>query len=293
MEWKEELTPKAMKLTQLELGLKLIATIDHRGWPHITLISFNKAKNPHEIVWGQFVEGSSKKNVLRNSKQAAFYMNAKMPFKFVQVKMDLERTQKGGEDCEEFSRSQMLRYMTYTNVHTAYYNQVVAATNIRPLGLFGILKGALVNFFAKSALKLKNVEEKLPEFGYKIINQVANAKVLAFIDTDGYPIIIPVFGLAAPDKHRLVFPLTQFKDELTSVIPNSKVATYVIVSAGMELTSIHVNGTLKGFKKARGVTYGIIDIDEVYNSMPPLHGVIYPKRQIRPKVTDFPTEIKS
>jgi len=293
MEWKHKLTKQAMELTQLELGLKLITTIDQRGWPHITLISFNKAKNAKKVVWGQFVEGTSKRNVLRNPKQGAFYMNANMPFKFVQVKMELERTQKGGEDCEEFSRSQMLRYMTYTNVHTAYYNRIIAATDVRPLGLMGIIKGFLINTLAKGALKDKNAEEKLPDFGYKIFNQMTNAKVMSYIDSDGYPIIIPVFGLVAPDKSKLVFPLVQFQKELNIIPKNTNVATYVIVSAGMELTNIQVNGTFTGFKKVRGFTYGIIDIDEVYNSMPPLHGVIYPKRQLRPKVTKFPKEIET
>ena len=45
--------------------------------------------------------------------------------------------------------------------------------------------------------------------------------------------------------------------------------------------------TLTSTQKIRGIKYGIIDIDEIYNSMVPFSGVIYPKLQIRPKVTEF------
>ena len=48
-----------------------------------------------------------------------------------------------------------------------------------------------------------------------------------------------------------------------------------------------IKGKFTGFQKARGITFGIIEVEEVYNSMPPLAGNVYPKLEVRPKVTDF------
>ncbi|MHA1196941.1 MAG: hypothetical protein ACTSSM_12680, partial [Promethearchaeota archaeon] len=86
--WEPTLSDEAVEFTQAEIMLKLISTIDERGWPHITLISSNHAISKDQIVWGSFVTGQSKKNVLKNPKQGIFYMTANMPFKFLQVKAD-------------------------------------------------------------------------------------------------------------------------------------------------------------------------------------------------------------
>ncbi|MHA2296617.1 MAG: hypothetical protein ACXAEU_23525 [Candidatus Hodarchaeales archaeon] len=287
LEWQDEFSEEAYELTQPEIGLKLITTVDSRGWPHVTMISSNRAKTPTQVVWGQFTEGTSKKNILNNSKQGMFYMNAEMPYKFVQAKVDYEHLKHGGEDCEHFSRGRMFRYLTYVNVHTCYYNNVKAVTSVRGLGLGGIVRGLLTNVIAKGGTKVKNPENKLPVFGQEIFNQMTSVKVISFIDTDGYPVIIPCFGLNAPDRSRLVFPLSQFKEDLEQIPEGAKVAVYVVVSENLELTNMMINGTFTGFDKFRGFKYGIIEIDEIYNSMPPLHGIIYPEIQTRPKVTDF------
>ena len=161
LKWKSEFSKEAKALTEPEIGLKVISTIDHRGWPHLTMISFNKAKTVNQVVWGQFTEGASKKNVRENPKQGIFYMSAERPFKFLQTKVELDYIKHEGEDCEVFSRGAMLRYMTYMNIHTCYYNKVVAATDIRPLGLMGIVKGFLTNIFGKNGMKTNNAEKKI------------------------------------------------------------------------------------------------------------------------------------
>ena len=38
-----------------------------------------------------------------------------------------------------------------------------------------------------------------------------------------------------------------------------------------------VRGTFRGFRRYRAVSLGTVDIEWVYNSMPPAHGQIYPE----------------
>ena len=61
--WSKELTKECIDFTAAELKLSFIATIDDRGWPHLTLITYNRAISRDQIVWGQFTEGLSKKIV--------------------------------------------------------------------------------------------------------------------------------------------------------------------------------------------------------------------------------------
>ena len=286
--WNKKFTKDGRELSDLEVGLKLLATIDPRGWPHITMISFNRAKTPEQVVWGEFTIGTSKRNVLQNPKQGAFYMNAVMPFKFLQSKITFDHRVKGGEDCEYFSRGQMLRYNTYMNVEKAYYNSVKSATPVMDLNILPIAKGLILNLFAKRKANNPNAEEKLPLLGYDLYNNPFNPKYISFIDPeDGYPLIIPCFQLRAPDRSKLIFPYSQFKEDLEKLKEGAHVSTFAVIADEIELINLVIQGTFSGSKKFGGVKCGIIEIDEVYNSMPPLAGVIYPKLKTRPKVTNF------
>ncbi|MHA1230729.1 MAG: hypothetical protein ACTSRP_05905 [Candidatus Helarchaeota archaeon] len=285
VEWKSELDEDALKLAQIDYGAKFIATIDHKKRPHITFILSNRAKTSKQLVWGQFVEGTSKKNVLNDPKQGILIMTAEAPFKFVQMKVELEEIKKEGEDIEYFSRTEFYRYNCYTNVHTAYYNSIKAAIGVRNLSILGILKGILINLIGTGIAKSKNSEKKLPNLGYKLFNGPLNPKFIAYIDkTDGFPIILPCFQIRAPDYSKIIFPLSQFKSELNSFQKGDQLAVYVM---NFEPIMLHINGKFLGYKKYRGIKYGLIDIEEVYNPMPPLSGIIYPELQTRPKVQVF------
>ncbi len=284
-EWNSEISEKGIEFTQPDIMLKLISTIAERGWPHITLIASNRAINKDKIVWGAFTEGSSKKYVKKRPKQGIFYMTAEMPFKFLQVKADFSHTTKEGEDLEHFNQSQLMRYFTYVRVHTAYYNNIIAATPVRDLPLFGIAKGIIKDIIGKGGAKTKLKEKRLNVIGYKLFATPIAVRVISYIDpTDGYPTMIPCIQLQAADHNRLVFPLSVLKEDLYQIPIDSKVAVF-----GMNFDYYNqvVKGTFTGFKKFRGIKFGVIEIEEIYNSTPPVTGVIYPKVETIPKITEF------
>ena len=120
LRWSSEISDEGIEFTQPDIMLKLISTIDDRGWPHITLISSNRAINKKQIVWGAFTEGTSKKYVKKRPKQGIFFMTAEMPFKFIQVKAEFSHTTSEGEDLEHFNKSQLMRYFTYVSSCDTY-----------------------------------------------------------------------------------------------------------------------------------------------------------------------------
>lgn len=285
-EWNSKLSEKAMKFTQPEMMLKLVATIDERGWPHLTIITSNQAFNENEIVWGQFSRGNSKKNVQNvNPKQGLFYMTIDMPFKCMRVKAKFTDIKKEGKELQHFNKSELLRYMTYMNVYKAYYNEVIAVSSIKKLSLLGLIGGILKTLIAKGGVKTNVKEEALNVIGYDLFTGVMNPKFLTYIDPqDGYPIIVPVIQLQAADHNRLVFSPSLYKEELQSIPKGEKVA---VIALNMDLASQVVKGTFRGFERSRLMNVGIIDIEECYNSSPPLPGKYYPELEVREKVTDF------
>jgi len=48
------------------------------------------------------------------------------------------------------------------------------------------------------------------------------------------------------------------------------------------MQSVLVRGTFQGFDRFRTIMLGVIDLEWVYNSMPPCHGQIYPEVEIKP-----------
>ncbi|MCK4687701.1 MAG: hypothetical protein KAT66_06205 [Candidatus Lokiarchaeota archaeon] len=284
-EWFPEASKEAIEFSQPEMMLKLVGTIDERGWPHITFIVSNQVVSKTQLVWAAFTEGMSKKNVLKNPKQGILYMTSEMPFKFLQLKVDFINISKEGEDLEHFNNAKLFRYLTYYRVHTAYYNNIIASTAVRNLPLFGIIKGILKNVIGKGGAKTKLKEKRLNVIGYKLFTTTIAVRAIVYIDpSDGYPIIIPCIQLQAADHNRLVFPPSILKEDLYQIPINSKVAVF---GMNFDFANQVVKGTFTGFKRFRGIKFGVIEIEEIYNSSPVVVGKIYPEIKTLPKVTDF------
>jgi len=282
-QWSSEFSEEVIKFTQPDIMVKLISTIDQRNWPHLTLISSNRAISKDQIVWGQFFIGKSKEYVQKNPKQGLFYMTAESPFKFIQVKADFSHTKTEGEDMEYFNNSPFMRYFTYINIYKVFYNKVVAVTPIKDLPYGGVTKKFFkeIQKSAKTGLE----EKRLNVIGYKLFTDPIGVRAIAYIDpSDGYPIIVPHLQLQAIDHNRLYFPLTALKEDLLQIPVDSKVAVF---GANFDMASQVVKGTFTGFQKVGDIEYGLIEIEEVYNSSPPITGKIYPEIQSRKKVTKF------
>jgi len=281
--WDSEFSDELIEFTQPEIMVKLVSTIDSRGWPHLTIITSNRAKSRDRIVWGQFFAGTSKENVQKNPKQGIFYMTPEAPFRFIQVKADFTHIKTEGEDLEYFNQLDFFRYLTYINVYKVFYSNVIAVTPIRVLPP-GNIPRKIFKAIEKEA-KTNLEEKRLNVIGYKLFTNKIGVRAIAYIDpSDGYPIIIPHLQLNAVDHNRLFFPLTALKEDFLKIPVNSRVA---VIGANFDMASQIVKGTFTGVQKLEDIEYGLIDIEEIYNSSPPIVGKIYPEIETRPKVDKF------
>ncbi|MHA1793462.1 MAG: hypothetical protein ACTSVI_12500 [Promethearchaeota archaeon] len=285
-DWHPTLSNDAIAFTSTEIMLKLISTIDDMGYPHVTLIISNHAVNNHEIKWGQFSQGKSKKHVTARPKIGLFYMTTEMPFKYLQVKASHSRVSTDGLDAESFNKQALLRYNTYLRVYKTYFNDVVEATNVKNLSIGGILKSAITMSMTKKNTRQEQEDIRLPSFGMKLVNGAFTPKFLSFIDpADGYPVIVPCFQARAKNSAILIFDLSQSRNYLENLSNGMKIALFAL---SKELESILVKGTFTGFKKKTGRRFGEILIEKVYNPMPPIPGSIYPEKYEREKILSFP-----
>jgi hypothetical protein len=278
-DWQTQISADGVTFTHPEIMAKMIATIDPEGFPHLTMITSNKAISPSIVKWGEFTRGLSKKYVKENPKQGVLYMTALMPFKFLQAKIHFHHLSREGDDAVDFNMMHLFRYNTYMRIYTTYFNDVIAARPIRDISLMGITKGILWNLFNHPG-KTGSFEQRLSPLGCSLFIGPINPKFISYIDTDGYPIIFPAFQARAIEGKRILVPMTQFGGDIQAISDGAKVSVFA-----MDMET--VSQMTKGILLEKNSKYAVIDITSVYNSMPPKMGEIYPHKQTRPKITNF------
>lgn len=111
-----------------------------------------------------------------------------------------------------------------------------------------------------------------------MIGKLETMKFLCYIDEDGYPAIVPMVPGVAADSRRLLWVPTVFRRALLDLREGTPVAVY---AATMEMESVLVRGTFAGYRRRLGWRVGALDIDYVYNTMPPKFGQVYPPVPLR------------
>jgi len=264
-----------------EAKVGLIATVNSDGLPHITLITALQAKTPEKLIWGQFSEGLSKLNVRSNPKTGFLIMT--LSKSLWRGKALWTHCETHGEDYMMFNTKPMFRYNAYFGIHTVHYMDLVGTYGKERLPMRRIVISTLLTRMAKSPARAGKDERILKPWAEGLFNRLDSLKFLSIIDSDGFPIIIPLIQCQASDSTRLVFSPRAYRDEFGSLKAGTDVAVFGLT---LDMEDVLVRGVFRGFEDFRNTRLGIIDINWVYNSMPPKHGQIYPETELNP-VTEF------
>jgi len=269
-----------LKQFEPEAKVGLIATINQEGLPHITLITALQAKTPDKLIWGQFSEGQSKQNVKTNPKTGFLIMTLDRSLWRGKAVWTHQATH--GEDYEMFNKKPMFRYNAYFGIHTVHYMDLVETYGRESLPLLQIGLGSVLTKATKSSVKQEGRTGRiLKPWAESLFNRLDAIKFLSYVGEDGFPVIIPLIQCQAADSTRLAFSPIAYPEELSSLRQNSSVAIFGLT---MDMEDVLVRGVFAGFGKYWGVALGCVDINWVYNSMPPKPEQIYPVQKLRPLV---------
>jgi hypothetical protein len=281
MKMKQHFSSEDIKAFEPENKIGLLATQNAEGLPHLTLITTLQANSPTELVWGQFTEGVSKKNILSNPKTGFLIMT--LDKSLWRGKAIWKQSKTEGEEYVRFNKLPMWRYNSYFGLHTIHYMNLVETTEKASLPIMGIVLSALLTKVSKRNAKTKKEGRIFNTWTEAFFNKLDTLKFLAYVSEDGFPIIIPLLQCQASDSHRLVFNPGVYADELNSINKGTDIAVFGL-SLAME--DVLVRGKFTGFKRYQAVRLGIIEMNWVYNSMPPITGQIYPAVEVN-TVEDF------
>ena len=255
----------------------ILGTVNPQGLPHLTLITTLMASTPETVVWGQFMEGSSKKNVLLNPKTGFMVMG--LDKNFWRGFAEYTHAGNSGKDYEFYNNTPLFRYNAYFGVHRVHYMNLIAHTGKHPLPMNRIIPAAVMTMIARTLTPRKEKTPVMNPWTQAFYNKIDNLKFLGYVNSDGYPVIIPLIQAQALDREHLVFSFGAFGDELAQIPAYTPMAVF-----GMALTmeDVLVRGTYMGARRMAGFKCGVVQLDWVYNPMPPAPKQIYPVQSIEP-----------
>jgi hypothetical protein len=267
--------------TRPELKIGLLATVTSEGLPHVTLLSSLMACGPAQISFGQFVEGTSKQNILANPKTGFLIMSLNK--ELWRGKATYTHVAKDGPEYDHYNNVPMFRYNAYFGVHTVYYLDLVGHTGKSPLPMKTIIFAAVKTMLARTLGRKPGQKTVLNTWTRAFVNKLDNLKFLSYIGVDGYPVIIPAIQTQSLDAQHVLFSASVYSDELAAIPAGSPLAVF---SMALTMEDVLLRGTYQGIRRVGGIKAGVVEVEWVYNPMPPTAGQIYPPVELK-AVTDF------
>ncbi|MGD0876544.1 MAG: pyridoxamine 5'-phosphate oxidase family protein [Anaerolineales bacterium] len=257
--------------TRPELKIGLLATITPEGLPHVTLLSSLMACGPAQMCFGQFTEGMSKKHILSNPKVGFLIMS--LDKNVWRGKASYTHSAKAGPEYDFYNNVPMFRYNAYFGVHTVYYLSLFAQTGKAPLPMNRIIFAAIQTMLARTLGCKSGTLPVLNEWTRAFLDKIDNLKFLCYVDTDGYPVLIPAIQTQSLDTQHVLFSPSVYTEEL-AVLPAG--VPLAVFSMALTMEDVLLRGTYLGIRRVGGIRAGLVQVDWVYNPMPPVPGQVYP-----------------
>jgi hypothetical protein len=96
-------------------------------------------------------------------------------------------------------------------------------------------------------------------------------------------VVIPCIQAQAADTQRILFSASVFSAELEAIPRGAPLAVFCM---SLSMEDVLMRGNFIGLRRVGGLLCGEVQIDWVYNPMPPVPGQIYPPLPIA-TVTEF------
>lgn len=260
------LGPDAVAAFGRDAKVGLLATLDEGDLPHVSLITTIEAASPSRLSFGQFCEGASKRNVRRDPRVGFLVMG--MDRRLWRGTARWTGATSEGPEFEAYNRKPLFRYNSYFGVHTVHFLDVVSVGPAESLPVARMVAGAMA---ARAAGLVARGEEPraLSAWARTLTDRLDSVKFLSFVDRDGFPRIVPGLPAASAGHGRLVIVPAVNRGELACIPDGAAVAVFAM---SLKMESVLVRGRLS----RRGPGMLLLDIDLVYNSMPPRQGQVWP-----------------
>ena len=259
----------------------ILGTVTPEGLPHLTLITTLMATSPTEMVWGQFMEGQSKRFIRQNPKTGFMVMG--LDKNLWRGCAEYTHSAKEGKDFDFYNNTPLFRYNAYFGVHTVHYMNLIGHDGKHALPMNKVIFAAIQTMIAKTLSPKLGKTEVLNPWSKAFYDKIDNLKFLGYVDADGYPVIIPLIQAQSLDSEHLIFSFGAYGDELDQIPAYTPVAVF---GMALSMEDVLVRGTYHGSKRVLGMKCGVIQLDYAYNPMPPAPQRLFPAAKVE-EVVEF------
>ncbi len=254
----------------------VLATMSEEGSPHLTFITSLMALGSDQVAFGKFSQGHSKHNI--EVRPEAAFLSLTPDMQWLRGNATFSHTESSGATFDIFNAKPLFRYNTYFGFDHIYVMDVVRISKPQKLPMPLIVAGALRSRMAARGLVVSN-EDKLRHFGKELLGKLDSLKFVSWQAADGLLQIVPVIQAGPAGTDRIVFSSTPYGEELAA-IPDGAQAAILCVS--MQMQSVEAEGIIH----KKGSNH-YLEIERVYNPMPPVMQYIYPRASRPEPVTEF------
>lgn len=272
MKYEQSIGEASIRMMDNDSKIGVLATQDQNGYPHLTFISSIQATGPNQLTWGQFSAGESKKFILERPDVGFLALDA--TYQYLRGLARYTHNETTGPEYELYNKKPLFRYNCYLSFARIYYMDLVGVTPLAKLNMGQIVAGALLSR-VKALFQRADKRSALPYTGCKLFSELTSLKFLCYFEAEGRPCIIPIIQACSAGSDRIVYAGMPFGDELSAVPDGAKAA---ILCLNLNMESVLVKG--RAHK-------GLLDIERVYNSMPPKMGYVYPRSERMETVREF------
>jgi len=253
------------------LKIGLLATVNPQGQPHVTMLSSLMAASPAQLSFGQFTEGLSKQHLRLNPRAGFLVMSLER--NLWRGKAAFTHTAQEGKEYDYYNNVPMFRYNAYFGIHTVYYLDLLAHTGKEALPMNRIVLAALLSAAACALGRKDGAKAVLNAWTRGFLNKLDQLKFLAYVDADGCPWIVPAIQAQCLDTQHVLFSNAAYRAELERIPPGASLALFGL---SLSMEDVLLRGRYLGLRRVGGVRAGVLEVDWVYNSMPPVPGQVYP-----------------
>jgi hypothetical protein len=263
------------------MKIGLLASVNPEGQPHITLFSSLMAAGDQQLCIGKFVEGISFDFFQSNPKVGWMIMS--LDKELWCGKASFTHLERSGNEFDFYNNVPMFRYNAYFGIHTVYYFDLLTKSGKVPLPMNKVIGAAIKTMVSKPFFRGGKGEPVMNHWTCKLFNKLDTLKFLSYIDQDGHPVIIPVIQAQSANDRHLIFALGAFTDEIKGIPEGVSMAMF---GMSLDMTDVLVRGTYQGLKNVGLFKCGVLEVDYVYNPMPPVPAQIYPPKPLE-AITEF------
>jgi hypothetical protein len=111
-----------------------------------------------------------------------------------------------------------------------------------------------------------------------MLNKLGNLKFLGYLGEDGYPVVIPCIQAQAASAQRIIFSASVFSAELEGIPRGAPLAVFCM---SLDMEDVLMRGDFTGLRRVGGLLCGEVQVNWVYNPMPPVPGQVYPPVELK------------